>query len=347
VSSVSLVDEIVAVDDSPCAVIPDIRVGFVLCPRFSLLPFAGFVDFLRHAADEADHSRQIYCTWKTISSTPDMVPASCGLFVKPDTVFPDPESFDYIVIVGGLLPQCLDVGEATLDYLRRAYASNVSLVGLCTGSFVLASAGLLRGRRCAVHMHHRADFERRFPDTFVLSDQLYVSDNNITTSPGGVPALDLALAIIEMHCGRSKSEKGSQTLMMAPRAVNDERINQPYARLSSCGNKVVEQAIRLMETEVARPCSIKALARKLHHTEREMTRAFVKVTDESPASIWRAIRLDRSRRLLLNTTKTLTQIAYDCGFADNAHFSRWFKRTYGESPTLYRKHRSEPLALSH
>src|SRR5690606_18643517 len=103
-------------------IVPDIKVGFILAPQFSLLPFAGFVDALRHAADEDDNSRQIYCTWTTIASSRSMITASCGLQVAPETTFASTRAFDYLVVVGGLVAGCLKVDDETLAYIRAAYA---------------------------------------------------------------------------------------------------------------------------------------------------------------------------------------------------------------------------------
>ena len=158
------------------AVVPDMRVGFILSPRFSFLAFASFVDGLRHAADEADFSRQIYCHWKIVAPTPDPVVASCGVAVLPQQSFPDPRDFDHLVVVGGLLPSCLAHPPETLAYLRQAHAANVAVVGLCTGSFVLAKAGLLDGRRCAVDATHLNQMKGLFPAVEATSDQIYVNE---------------------------------------------------------------------------------------------------------------------------------------------------------------------------
>ena len=87
---------------------PDIRVGFILSPSFTLLPFAGFVDTLRHAADEGDRSRQVHCRWTILGATLDPVRASCGAEIRPWQTYGDPGAFDYVVIVGGLTPAFRD-----------------------------------------------------------------------------------------------------------------------------------------------------------------------------------------------------------------------------------------------
>ena len=148
----------------------------------TLTPFAAFIDCLRHAADEADFSRQIYCHWKIVAPTLDPVTASCGVAVRPQALLPHDAAFDHLVVVGGLLPASLEHPEETLRYLRDAYAHNTTIVGLCTASFVLAKAGLLNGRRCALHFEHVGQFKQMFPHAMPEADQVFVNDGEIITS---------------------------------------------------------------------------------------------------------------------------------------------------------------------
>lgn len=318
---------------------PDLRVGFILSPRFTLLPFAGFVDSLRHAADVADYGRQIYCHWKVVA--PDLAPitASCGVEVRPHERFPEPTAFDHLVVVGGQLPNALEHPAATHAYLRAAYDANVSIVGLCTGSFVIAEAGLLDDRRCAVHIEHRSQLKRLFPATRPETDQIYINDAEVITCPGGTSAIDLAFSIIETHCGKARAIKGLTSLLVDKHRAAHHMPHRPYGNLAACGNRRVEQAIELMERRFSAPYSIAELAGKLNSSERELNRAFKQHAGEPPATVWRNMRLAHGHWLLLNTTRTVTQIALECGFADGAHFCRWFKRLYKESPVAFRQRR--------
>jgi transcriptional regulator GlxA family with amidase domain len=94
-----------------------------------------------------------------------------------------------------------------------------------------------------------------------------------------------------------------------------------------------------MERHISAPFKIHELAKKLNTSERELNRAFTQHSGEPPTLIWRKMRLSHGHWLLVNTTKTVTRIASECGFSDGAHFSRWFKRTYTETPIDFRNHR--------
>jgi transcriptional regulator GlxA family with amidase domain len=318
---------------------PDMRVGFVLSPCFSLLPFASFIDILRHAADEGDFSRQIYCHWKIIGPSLSPVAASCGVEITPDEIFPDSSEFDYIVVIGGLLPKCLELPQTTLEYLRRAYEANTSIVGLCTGSFILARAGLLDNRRCAIHVDHLDQIKQLFPLCHPEIDQFFVNDNEIITCPGGTAALDLAFSLIEERCGKARAIKGLAALSAEKHQAAHHRPNRLYGFLSVCGNRRVEQAIGIMERHISTPFKIHELAKKLNTSVRELNRAFTQHAGEPPTAIGRKMRLSHGHWLLVNTTKTVAGIASECGFSDGSHFCRWFKRIYAETPIDFRNHR--------
>jgi transcriptional regulator GlxA family with amidase domain len=324
---------------------PDLKVAFILSPEFTLLPFAGFVEALRHAADEADRSRQIYCRWSLLA--PELAPlrASCGAEIMPQQRLGDPADFHYIVVVGGLLPQCRDLPEPTLDFLRLAAARGIPLIGLCTGCFILADAGLMRGRRCAVHWRHRQDLITRFPDIIAVSDETYVIDEGIITCPGGTAAIDLATELIIRHCGRARALKGLHDMVVEPHRAAHHVPRRPYDDIASCGDPRVERAVALMEQNLAGPFGVETLSGQLGTTARQLDRAFAKHVGVAPAALWREMRLNHAHWLLLNTSRTVTQVAFECGFSDGSHFARWFKRAYGESPYQFRQRRRRAATL--
>ncbi|MGF6413625.1 GlxA family transcriptional regulator [Paraburkholderia sp. MM5482-R1] len=319
---------------------PSIRAAFVLCPKFTLLPYAAFVDSLRHAADEADYSRQIYCKWKIVAEdrkTP--IAASCGSLVMPDEEFGDASDLNFVVVVGGLLPACLELSEAARSFIRGAYESGVAIVGLCTGSFILADMGLLAGRRCTVHHEHQTAFRALFPDVESVSDEMYVSDRGILTCPGGTSALDLAFHLIDTHCGKARAVKGLTSLLIEQHRSTSRFPHRPYGQLAACGNRKVQAAVEIMERHIATPYPISVLANKVGCSERELCRLFMKYGSDSPGDTWRNIRLAHGHWLLLNSDRGIAQIANECGFSDAAHFTRWFKSTFKETPDAFRRRR--------
>src|SRR5262252_2494869 len=150
---------------------PALDIGFVLAPNFTMLPFAAFIDAIRLAADEGDRSRQIACRWTVMGEGAQPITASCGVAITPWEPYRDPADFDYVVVVGGLLGKREGKGNSehdrdaakVTDYLRAAAASKCVLVGLGTGTFILARAGVMDGYRSCVSWYHLNDFRTEFP----------------------------------------------------------------------------------------------------------------------------------------------------------------------------------------
>ncbi len=318
---------------------PDLRLAFILTPAFTALPLAGFIDAVRHSSDEADRSRQVFCHWEVLSADLDPVTSSSGLSVVPWKTFDEAGQYDYLVIVGGLIDRLDELSPQSLQFIRDQYSKDTKLVGLCTGSFTIAKAGLLEGKRAAIHAHHRLEFLEMFPDTIPVENELYVSDGDILTCPGGTAAIDLAVEILIEHCGRSRGMKGLTALVVDEHRSAHEVGRLPFQDLENCGSWRVEQAVKIMRQRLREPHTTQKLADMLGSTVRQLNRAFRKYAKAPPQDIWRDMRLQHARWRLMNSKRTITQIAYECGFADSSHFSRWFKTRFGETPRQYREHR--------
>ncbi len=310
---------------------PALRVGFLLAHNFTLSALSLFVDALRLAGDEGDRSRPIRCSWSVMSARGEPVRSSCGVHVSRNAPLGDPTLFDYIVVVGGLLHAGEQMEEAGLAYLRAAANARVPLVGVCTGSFVLARAGLMRGRRCCVSWYHHADFEAEFPDITPDADRLFVVDRDRITCAGGSGVADLAAFLIERHVGASAAQKSLHVLQLQNRRQGSDA--QPHAAAGSgSSDDRVRRAILLMEQHVAEPLSVEAIALRLQLSSRQLERLFQDTLAVSPAVAYRQLRLGYAKRLLQTTRKSVTDIAIEAGFCDGAHFARQFRAHFGHAP---------------
>jgi len=313
-----------------------LRVGFVLAHQFTLTAFSSFVDALRLASDEGDRSRQIHCRWTVMSSTGRPVRASCGVEISDISGLVDARGFDYLVVVGGLLQPGPQVDEATLRYLRDAAAAGVTLIGVCTGSFILARAGLLKGRRACVSWFHRDDFLEEFGDVTPITDRLYLIDGDRITCSGGAGVADLAAALIERHLGAEAARKSLRVLLIdAPRT---ETTPQPMPSLArAVRDERVRRAILIMEQNLSEPKSVARIATQLGVSARQLERRFLAEMGVGPASAYRAMRLDYGRWLITDGARRVGDAASLAGFADSAHFTREFRKRWGAAPSSVAK----------
>lgn len=308
--------------------------GFVLQPAFTLVAFSSFVDALRLAADEGDRSRPVRCQWEVLS--PDLAPirASCGVEVTPTRRLDEAGRHDIVVVVGGLISVGRRVDARLIDFLKRSARRRVPLVGVCTGSFILARAGLLEGYRACVSWFHYREFAREFPRHDVTSSPLFVTDRDRITCAGGTSVTHLAANLIEHHVGKAESRKALRILI--EKAPLPSATPQP-AGTESAQNVWVRRALLLLERNVDSRLTVADMAAELKIGVRQLERVFRAELGMSPAAYARELRLRHAHQLLVETGRPVSNVASEAGFADAAHFTRRYRSTYGITPTQARK----------
>ena len=264
----------------------ELRLGFVLLPDFTLLALTGFIEALRIAGDEFDLSRNLFCRWEIMAPDSRQIRSSCGLNVLPTGRLQSPENFDYIVVVGGKLQSHEQTDPAIEQYIRDAAAGPVPIIGACTGSFMLARVGALDGRRACVHQFHVEEFQAEFPDIEVESDRLFTIDGSRLTCPGGASAFDLAIHLIQRHCGRERALKTVSLLLFdEARASNHPQSRTALDLSAPVRDPLVRRALLLMQQNLGSPVTIQSIAATLGTNRRRLTRAFNNQLEMSPAQI--------------------------------------------------------------
>jgi transcriptional regulator GlxA family with amidase domain len=320
---------------------PRLRIGFLLAPRFTLTAFAGFVDALRLAADDDDRSRQIDCEWRVLGQRSKPIVASCGASIAPWAALEDPGQYDYLVVVGGLLHGGQVVQPGLYRFLQSAARVGVPLIGLCTGSFILARAGLLNGYECCVSWFHRSDFESEFPRLRVQSERLFVVDRDRLTCAGGTSVVHLAAYVIERHVSRSHAIKSLRILLEdAPLPANAAQPESVVTQRSHDG--AVRRAMLLIEQRLGEAAELREVLRPLRIGMRQIERRFRDDVGIGPREYRLRLRLARARWLLEHTDRPMTAIALECGFVDASHFARSFRRRCGTRPSQFRRAAQPP-----
>jgi transcriptional regulator GlxA family with amidase domain len=312
-----------------------LRVGFVLTRDFTLSALSDFVDVLRLAADDADHSRPIRCQWYVMSASSQQVRSSCGVLVSPTSGFISSSELDYIVVVGGLLRCDSPLDLRTTKYLLHAGRTHCNLVGVCTGSFVLCRLGLLEKKKCCISWFHYRDFVEEFHNLVPVADHLYVIDGNRITCPGGAGATYLAAELVARHLGASTAKKALHMLHI-------DRMKPGWSAQPSLPPELggeddrISRALLLMEQNLSRPVHIGHIAAKLYTSTRQLERLFREMVGRSPHSAYLQLRLKHAK-WMLSLDHSLASIAANTGFSDGAHFGKAFKAAYGINPSEERR----------
>jgi len=319
----------------PDAITP-LRIGIIPTPDFTLMSLGCFVDCLRLSADERDFSRKIYCSWELLSHDNNPVVSSCGFPVLPTKLFVDPTEYDYIVVHGGILQSRLVFPDELYTFIKAAVKARVPVIGLCTGAFILAELGLMKGRRCAVQFAMEAAMKRVHPEVITVTNVPIVKDGEFITCPGGLASINLAMHLVAEHCGKSRADK-TLHYVLSDRGV-DEMLamrEEPESDLRFLDARVAN-AVGLMRERLIETSTIAVIAQQVGTTERELIRLFKKHLRTTPASYWRHLRLKAAHWMVLNNSRSITQIAYECGFTDSSHMIYWFKRKYDVTPAKLR-----------
>ena len=337
--------ELLADDPADIGDRPRLRVAITLLPKFTLLAFSGFVDALRIASDIGDRSRADHRSWSLVGADLHPVKSSSGAAVAHWEKFGDPRRFDHVVIVGGLLDEDTDYDPEVLRFLKVAADAGATIVGICTGVFAMARAGIMDGYCCCVHGYHLSDFERRFPTIQTISNRIFVADRDRITCAGGVAAIDVAAYILNRNYGGKRARKIIPHLLVDELRPTDHPQLLFLDDLFSVHDERVRAAVFIMQQNLGNPISVAEIARRIGIPTRQLERGFQRCFAVSPSSFSRAMRLRRARWLVLHSDLTITQIAIDSGFADTAHLTRSFKREYGHLPSALRKNAAAACGL--
>jgi transcriptional regulator GlxA family with amidase domain len=322
-----------------------LRIGFILANDFTLSAFSLFVDTLRLAGDEGDRSGKVHCDWDVLSANGHLIRSSTGVEVAPTAPFGDPCRFTHLAIVGGLLRDPEPVSEAVLAFLRKAARESVPLIGVCTGTFILARAGLMKGRKVCVSWYHLDEFRAEFPDNPPIADRLFFVDGNRITCSGGAGAADLAALLVERHLGGATKQKVLDVLQIErARAPSDPQPHVPLAR--PVADNRVRRALLIMEQSMADPLPISEIASRCGLSTRGLERLFMGTLNIRPNAAYVRLRLEVAHQMVISTGKSMIEIGGATGFAHSSNFSRRFKEAFGISPIALRRSGPRKPALA-
>lgn len=307
-------------------------VALLLFEGFSNLCLANAVEPLRAANTLA---RQPLYSWRHLALTADAVRSSSGLPVQPERLAGQAGG-DYLFVMPSYGYERQNTPELRRA-LREAASRFGTLVALDTGSWFLASAGLLSGRRATSHWDILTHLAEAFPEVEVVDDRFVIDGDRISCG-GATTTLELMLALIENHHGAALALEVAALFMYGER---DPRID-PLHHMPP--QRTVQAAAALMRRNVERPLAIGEIAKGLGLGQRALELAFRTSAGTTPAAAYRRIRLNEALRLLEQTRQGVAEIAERCGYADATAMTRAFRREFGLSPRSMRRSFAAGLA---
>lgn len=226
---------------------------------------------------------------------------------------------------------------ALLDALIAAHTRGATLVGLCLGAYVLASTGLLEGRRATTHWAWVEHFKTRFPAIEVNADVLYLDEHNLLTSAGTAAALDCCLYLLRKHWGAEVANRVARRLVMSPHRQGGQAqfIEQPMP--VNRRDTRLGELLDWTRATLHLPHTLHSLADKAMMSRRTFTRHFRLHTGTTVGGWLLAERLAMSQRLLETTDQPISAIASLAGFGSQVSLRQHFSKALGVSPKQYRE----------
>ena len=267
--------------------------------------------------------------WRTLSVDGLAVPTSSGVSVPVDAPLGPDDGPDTVLLLASFDTRRTGTDERLLGWLRRVARSDAVIGGIETGSEVLAAAGLLDGRRVAVHWYNADGFRERFPRV-IAEPARTLTDGRFVSSAGASATLDLMIGLIARHATDAISGEVARHLLAPYPATGPRSAPDPGRRP---GDPVVQRALALIGERLDETGDCAALAHELGISLRQLQRRFRAVEGRPLGGAWREARFARAHQLVQQTELSLTEISVATGYGSVEAFSRAYRRRFGIPPS--------------
>ncbi|KDR33560.1 GlxA family transcriptional regulator [Caballeronia grimmiae] len=299
---------------------------FLVLPQFSSIGFMSAIEPLR----VANRFRGELYRWRIVSVDGGPVVASNGISLNADASIDETADARMVIVVSGFEPLARYT-RGIGDWLRRLDRAGATLGGIDTGSFILAEAGLLAGKRTTLHWEALAAFSERYP-SIETSQELFEIDARRITCAGGTASIDLMLDIIARDHGAELAAQVSEQFVLGRIRQRSDHQRMKIAARYGIHNRKLIQVIGVMEQHMEEPLSPDALAESIGVTRRQLERLFCAALKDTPTHFYLGLRLTRARELLQQTDMSILAVCVACGFESPSHFSRTYRARFNASP---------------
>jgi transcriptional regulator GlxA family with amidase domain len=270
-----------------------------------------------------------------------LITTSGGLSIAAQPLSKPRAPLDTLIVAGGfgVQPACKNAALIRWVSARAGVARRTASV--CSGAFLLATAGLLDGRRAVTHWGRCAEFAQKFPSVKLDPDPIFIRDGDIWTSAGITAGIDLALAFVEADLGpRVALAVARQLVVFLKRPGGQAQFSATLALQH--GDARFERLHAWIADNICRDLSVGVLADAASMSERSFVRHYRRATGITPARAVERIRVEAARQLL-EQGLTVKRIVGRCGFGSEETMRRSFLRLLGATPQAYRERFSSEL----
>ena len=257
--------------------------------------------------------------------------------VFSDALMRDVKKTDLIIIpaLDGDMAKNIESNKAFIPWIVDQYDKGAEVASLCVGAFLLASTGLITGKKCATHWMAASDFRRMFPDVNLVEDKVITDEHGIYTSGGAFSYLNLILYLVEKYAGKDIAVFCSKAFQ-----IDFERNSQsPFIMFKGQKeheDEPIRQAQEFIEKNFHEKITIDQLASMFALGRRNLERRFKKATSNSVVEYMQRVKIEAAKMSLESSRETINEVMYKVGYTDTKAFRTTFKKITGFSPVQYR-----------
>ena len=307
------------------------KIGFLLLNDFSMLAFSAAIEPLRQANRQSN--KELF-DWLIASIDGNPIRASNGVVISCDGTSEILQNCRMVFVCAGVNVRA-NTDKSVLNIVRRLDRNGAVIGAICTGTYVMAAAGLLEGRRCTIHWENIDGLAEEFPELEITNDLFEVDGTRVTCS-GGTAALDMMLNLItQTHGAQLAAEVSDQFIHDRIREPTDRQRMELRSRIGVSHPKLLA-VVKTMEDNLEEPLAQTSIARMTNLSTRQLERLFRKYLNTTPTRYYLNLRLARARHLLRQTSMSILSVALACGFVSASHFSKCYRECYGRTPRAER-----------
>lgn len=267
-----------------------------------------------------------------------------GLFtVHAELTIHDKVKTDLVLVpaVSGDLAKAVEINQAFIPWIQQQYKGGAEIASLCLGAFLLASTGLLTGKKCATHWLAATAFRKMFPEVTLVPDKIITDEQGIYSSGGAYSYLNLVLYIIEKYAGRDVAilcskvfeieiDRGSQSPFIM---FNGQKEHE---------DEPIKKAQVFIEQNFQDKITVEQLAGMFAMGRRNLERRFKKATSNTVVEYIQRVKIEAAKLSLESSRENVNEVMYKVGYSDNKAFRTTFKKLTGLSPVQYRNKYNRP-----
>jgi len=250
--------------------------------------------------------------------------------------FGSPSAITTLIISGGDGVEAAARNACVGNFVKAVASRGTRIASVCSGTFVLAEAGLLDGKRATTHWQRTRQFLRSYPQVKLEPDQIFVRDGNIWSSAGITAGIDLALAMVAEDYGDDIVQKTARQLVLYHRRSGGQSQFSSLLELKAPTGRFGPLLTWAREHLDAK-LSVDDLAERAGMSARHFTRAFIAETGTTPSKAVERLRIEVARQRVQSSSEAIERVAETTGFRDPERMRRAFIRAFGQPPQALRR----------